>query len=43
VQPNDVNVTGVWSQGIYGAGVVVSIVDDGVDFKHPDLADNYVS
>jgi len=40
---NDINVTGVWAQGIFGEGVVVSVVDDGIDFLHDDLAANYVS
>lgn len=33
----------VWRQGITGRGVVVSILDDGVDHTHPDLRDNFVS
>ncbi|KAI8882672.1 hypothetical protein K501DRAFT_323903 [Backusella circina FSU 941] len=37
----DLNVTGVWSQGITGKGVVVAILDDGIDFEHNDLKDNY--
>ena len=39
----DVNVFPVWQKGITGKGVVVSILDDGIDYTHPDLADNYVS
>ena len=36
----DLNVTGVW--GDYtGEGVVVGLVDDGIDYNHPDLAANY--
>ncbi|KAG1080048.1 hypothetical protein G6F42_023491 [Rhizopus arrhizus] len=38
---NDVNVTGVWSQGITGKNVVVAILDDGLQMDHPDLKDNY--
>lgn len=30
---NSINVTGVWDQGITGAGVKVAIVDDGLDSK----------
>ena len=33
----DVDVMPVWRQGITGKGVVVSILDDGVDHTHPDL------
>ncbi|KAI8069035.1 peptidase S8/S53 domain-containing protein, partial [Gilbertella persicaria] len=38
---HDLNVTGVWSQGITGKGVVVAILDDGLDMDHPDLKANY--
>ena len=38
----DINVKEVWRQGITGKGVVVAIVDDGVDFLHPDISQNYV-
>ncbi|KAI7882315.1 serine endoprotease Kex1 [Mucor mucedo] len=38
---HDVNVTGVWSQGITGKNVIVAILDDGLDMDHPDLHDNY--
>ncbi|XP_057306500.1 PC3-like endoprotease variant B [Hydractinia symbiolongicarpus] len=37
----DLNVLPVWKQGITGRGVVVSVLDDGVDHNHPDLRDNY--
>lgn len=39
----DLNVLPVWQKGITGKGVVVSILDDGVDHLHPDLQLNYVS
>ena len=34
---NDVNVLPVWREGIIGKGVTVCIIDDGIDFSHPDL------
>jgi len=33
----DMNVTSAWSQGASGQGIVVTVVDDGADFTHPDL------
>ncbi|EDO29787.1 predicted protein [Nematostella vectensis] len=37
----DINVLPVWAQGYSGKGVVVSVLDDGVDYTHPDLKRNY--
>ncbi|XP_072578072.1 proprotein convertase subtilisin/kexin type 4 isoform X3 [Vulpes vulpes] len=31
----------VWSQGLSGQGVVVSVLDDGIEKDHPDLWANY--
>jgi len=31
----------VWQSGITGRGVVIGVVDDGLEYTHPDLADNY--
>jgi kexin len=38
---HDVNVTGVWLQGITGKNSTVAIVDDGLDMYSDDLKDNY--
>ncbi|KAL5116921.1 pheromone processing endoprotease [Pleosporales sp. CAS-2024a] len=38
---NDVNVTGVWMQGITGKGVTACVVDDGLDYDSADLKDNF--
>jgi kexin len=37
------NVTRLWDIGITGAGIVTAIVDDGLEYEHEDLADNFVS
>lgn len=39
----DMNVQGAWQEGISGNGVVVTILDDGLEKTHPDLVGNYVS
>jgi subtilisin family serine protease/subtilisin-like proprotein convertase family protein len=36
----DIRVTPVWNSGITGEGVVIGIVDDGLDILHPDLSAN---
>ncbi|KAF9135173.1 pheromone processing endoprotease, partial [Mortierella sp. 14UC] len=38
---HDINVTGVWEQGINGTGVNVAIIDDGLDLRSEDLASNF--
>ncbi|KAK3751317.1 hypothetical protein QZH41_019534, partial [Actinostola sp. cb2023] len=38
---HDINVTGVWESNITGQGVVVSVIDDGVEWTNPDILDNY--
>lgn len=40
---HDLNVKEAWKQGVTGQGVVVSILDDGIEKNHPDLERNYVS
>lgn len=37
------NIGPAWQKGYTGKGVVVSILDDGIQTNHPDLAMNYVS
>ncbi|KAJ3127864.1 pheromone processing endoprotease [Nowakowskiella sp. JEL0407] len=38
---NDLNVTPLWQQGITGKNVTVCFIDDGLDYEHPDLKDNF--
>ena len=38
---SDVNVTGVWAQGITGYGVTVALIDDGLDYTNEDLYENF--
>lgn len=37
----DLNVAEAWELGYTGKGVTIAIMDDGIDYLHPDLADNY--
>jgi len=37
------NVVSAWQLGYTGKGVVVTILDDGVEHNHTDLLINYVS
>lgn len=37
----DMNVIPAWLEGITGKGVVVTILDDGLEKDHPDLVQNY--
>ena len=42
LQPgHDLNVTGVWLEGITGHGVATAVVDDGLDMDSNDLKPNY--
>jgi len=36
----DIKVEGVWNDEIFGSGINVAVVDDGLDIEHEDLADN---
>ncbi|KAG5929098.1 hypothetical protein E4U42_007132 [Claviceps africana] len=38
---HDINVTGVWLEGVTGKNATVAIIDDGVDMNSLDLKDNY--
>ena len=38
---HDINVTGVWQQGVTGEGATAVMVDDGIDMYSDDLRDNY--
>lgn len=38
---SDLNVTGVWEEGITGKGIIISFIDDGLEYEHPDLKDNF--
>uniref|UniRef100_A0A3Q2YQX4 Proprotein convertase subtilisin/kexin type 5a n=1 Tax=Hippocampus comes TaxID=109280 RepID=A0A3Q2YQX4_HIPCM len=35
------NIAGAWGRGYTGRGVVVSVLDDGIDGEHPELKPNY--
>jgi hypothetical protein len=37
----DMNVSGAWSLGFSGRGVSVTFLDDGLEWNHPDLLQNY--
>jgi len=37
----DLNVEEAWAQGITGVNVTTAIMDDGVDYMHPDIINNY--
>ncbi|KAG7216273.1 hypothetical protein INR49_021676, partial [Caranx melampygus] len=37
----DLNVAEAWQLGYTGKGVTIAIMDDGIDYLHPDLASNY--
>lgn len=37
----DMNVTGAWALGYSGKGVSVTFLDDGLEWDHPDIRQNY--
>ncbi len=40
---NDANVIPAWNAGYTGAGAQIAIVDDGLQWMHPDLTPNYIA
>ena len=42
VSGEDVNITGAWND-VLGTGIVIGIVDDGLEWDHADLSANYES
>ncbi|MFM7593584.1 MAG: S8 family serine peptidase, partial [Isosphaeraceae bacterium] len=36
----DINAVTAWNRGVTGTGVVIAVIDDGVQLAHPDLATN---
>ncbi|XP_033749522.1 neuroendocrine convertase 1-like isoform X1 [Pecten maximus] len=40
-QKFDLHVIPVWNQGITGKGIVITVLDDGIEHNHTDLAQNY--
>ncbi|XP_074662542.1 neuroendocrine convertase 2-like [Tubulanus polymorphus] len=38
---HDLNIAPIWKQGITGKGVVVTVIDDGLDHRNTDLKTNY--
>jgi subtilisin family serine protease len=39
----DLHVLPLYKQGVTGRGVRVVVLDDGIEYTHDDLKDNYVS
>jgi subtilisin family serine protease len=39
----DLNVEEAWALGYTGKNITTAIMDDGIDYTHPDLMNNYVS
>ncbi|XP_034064301.1 proprotein convertase subtilisin/kexin type 6 [Gymnodraco acuticeps] len=38
---SEMNIQAAWQRGYTGKNVVVTILDDGIEWSHPDLAQNY--
>ncbi len=39
--PHNIHTIGAWSRGITGRGIVIGVVDDGLERAHPDLSGSY--
>ena len=39
---NSMRIKEAWNKGYTGKGVVVTILDDGLEWDHPDILKNYV-
>ena len=39
----DLNVEEAWAMGYTGKNITTAIMDDGVDYTHPDLMNNFVN
>jgi len=37
----DLNVDEAWSLGYTGKGIIIGIIDDGVEYDHEDLKNNF--
>jgi len=38
----DINVVPVWASGVDGGNITIAVVDDGLDWRHPDFIEKYV-
>ncbi|KAJ5086763.1 hypothetical protein NUU61_008070 [Penicillium alfredii] len=38
---HDLNVTGIWLEGVTGKGIITAVIDDGLDMDSKDLKSNY--
>lgn len=37
----DLNLTSLWAEDYLGQGIQIAVVDDGIEYTHPDLSSNY--